>query len=169
MKIKRKKVFKGKIFSVEEIRGRFGKKQIEADIIIFPKTVAILPLIGRDKIVLIKQYRLPARKELWEIPAGKLEKGEGPVAGARRELKEETGFSSGKMEKLAEFYPSPGYLTEYTYLFRTEVLKSGRQSLDSDELINRVEVFRIEEVLEMIKKKKIIDAKTILATAWHIK
>jgi len=169
MKFKKKIIYKGKEISLELIEGKIFQKEIEKEIVVFPKTVGILPLIEKDKIVLVRQYRFPAKKELWEIPAGKLEKGEKPEVGARRELKEETGFTAGKLEKIGEFYPTPGYSTEYMHLFRATLLMKGKQSLDEDEIIKNVKVFDLREILEMIEKKKIIDAKTILAVFSEIK
>jgi len=164
MKIKKvKKIYKGKEFSLELIEGKSGEKEIKKEVISFPNTVAVLPLVGKDKIILVRQYRFPVKKEIWEIPAGKLKKGEIPESGAKRELKEETGFGVVKLEKIAEFYKSPGYTTEYMYLFRAFGLKKGRQIFDKDEIIKKVKIFDIKEALEMIKNKKIIDAKTILA------
>ena len=162
-------IYKGREISLELIEGKINKKEIKKAIIIFPKTVAILPLTSKDKIVLVKQYRFPPKKELWEIPAGKLEKGEKPEIGVKRELKEETGFEAGKLEKIREFYLSPGYSTEYMYLFKATSLKKGKQLFDKGEMIKDVKIFKLKEVLEMIKKKKIIDAKTILAVISEIK
>lgn len=163
MKIKRiRQIYKGKELSLNLIVARENQKEIEKEVIVFPKTVAILPLIG-DKIVLIKQYRFPTKKEIWEIPAGKLRKKEKPEIGAKRELKEETGLGAKKLEKIGEFYLSPGYSTEYMYLFRAKSLKKGKQSLDEDEIIKNIKIFNLKEALQMIKRKEIIDAKTILA------
>jgi len=161
--IKVKKIYKGQEFSLNLIEGRFDKKKILKEVVVFPNSVAILPFIDRNKIVLIKQYRFPAQKEIWEIPAGKVNKGEQPQIAARRELKEETGFETKKLEKIAEFYKSPGYSTEYMHLFKAILSKKGKQLLDSDEIINKIKIFSLKEALEMIKKKKIIDSKTILA------
>jgi ADP-ribose pyrophosphatase len=163
MKMKGTTIYKGREISLKLIEGKIEKKEIKKEIVVFPKTVAILPFLKKDKIVLVRQYRFPAKKELWEIPAGKLERGERPEMGAKRELKEETGFLARKLEKISEFYLTPGYSTEYMYLFRAAILKEKKQILNEGELIKNVRVFSKKEILEMIKNKKIIDAKTILA------
>jgi len=163
MKIKRvKEIYKGSEVGVKLIKAKFGKKEIKKDVVLHKNSVGILPLIGKEKIVLVKQYRFPAKEELWEIPAGMLEKNEKPIKAAKRELKEETGFEAKKLLKIAEFYKSPGYNTEYMHLFKASQLKKGKQYLDEDELINRVKVFSLKEVLKMMKRKEIVDAKTII-------
>ncbi len=164
MKItKIKKIYQGREASLNLIEVKFQRRKISKEVVIHPNTVAILPLIGKNKIVLVRQYRFPAKKELWEIPAGKLKKKERPQKAAQRELKEETGFKAGKWEKIAEFYNSPGYTTEYMCLLKATHLKKGKKSPDEDELIRKIKIFTLNEALEMIKKKKIVDAKTILA------
>jgi ADP-ribose pyrophosphatase len=154
---------RGNVILFEVFEEEVGKAKIKRDVVKFPKTVGILPLIGKDKIVLIRQFRFPINKEIWEIPAGKLDKGEKPEIGAKRELKEETGYEAKEVKKIGEFYLSPGYSTEYMYLFLARGLKKGEQSLDKGEKIKEVKIFSKKEVLEMIKTRKIVDAKTILA------
>jgi ADP-ribose pyrophosphatase len=154
---------KGNVVLFEVFEEEIGKAKIKRDVVKFPKTVGILPLIGKDKIVLIRQFRFPINKEIWEIPAGKLDRGEKPKIGAKRELKEETGYEAKELKKIGEFYLSPGYSTEYMYLFLAKGLKKGEQSLDRGEKIKEVKIFSKKEVLKMIKTRKIVDAKTILA------
>jgi ADP-ribose pyrophosphatase len=163
MKKKLLKKCKGNVVLFEVFEEEIGKAKIKRDVVKFPKTVGILPLIGKDKIVLIREFRFPINKEIWEIPAGKLDRGEKPEIGAKRELKEETGYEAKELKKIGEFYLSPGYSTEYMYLFLATGLKKGEQSLDKGEKIKEVKIFSKKEVLKMIKSRKIVDAKTILA------
>lgn len=165
----KKRVYKGKTISLDVIEGRVRGRRIRHEVVVFPNCVAILPVIKKGKVILLKQYRFPVEKELWEVPAGKLEKNERPKTGAKRELEEETGFVAGRLERVGEFYVAPGYSTEYMYLFRATSLKKGKQLLDDDEVINRIKVFDLKEVLEMIRNKSIIDAKTILAIMHEIR
>ncbi len=161
--MKKEIIYQGKIFSVERVR----KKGKDGEIINFPKTVAIIPLISKNEIVLISQYRFPLRKYIWEIPAGKLEKGEKPEKGAERELLEETGFRPGKLERLSEFYISPGYSKEYMFLFKAINLRKENQfTIPKEELIREVKIFKLREVKTMIKEKKILDIKTILGISF---
>ena len=166
MKEKSKILYQDKEISLKLIEKKILKKKVKAVILDFPKTVGVLPVDESGKIILVKQYRFPAKKELWEIPAGKLKKGEKPELGAKRELKEETGFEAKKLKKMAEYFVSPGYTSEYQYLFVAKDLKKGKQLLEKDEIIKKVKAFSLNEILKMIKEKKIIDAKTILAISY---
>src|SRR5580700_11822377 len=75
-------------------------------------SAVMMPVDDRGRILLVRQYRLPARQYLWELPAGRLDEGETPLKAAKRELQEETGYSAKKWEKLASYFPSPGYVSE---------------------------------------------------------
>jgi len=163
VKIKTIKKLKGPTATFKIIKVEIEGEEYEKNFIQFRNTVGILPLIGKDKIVLIRQFRFPINKEIWEIPAGKLDRGEKPELGAKRELEEETGYVTKELKKIGEFYLSPGYSTEYMYLFLARGLKKGEQNLDKGEKIKEVKIFSKNEVLEMIKSRKIVDAKTILA------
>jgi ADP-ribose pyrophosphatase len=163
MKIKTIKKLKGPTATFKIIKVEIKGEEYEKNFIQFRNTVGILPLIEKDKIVLIRQFRFPINKEIWEIPAGKLDKGEKPEIGAKRELKEETGYEARELKKIGEFYLNPGYSTEYMYLFLAKGLKKGKQGLDKGEKIREVKIFSRKEVLKMIKTRKIVDAKTILA------
>jgi len=154
---------KGNVFLFEVFEEKIGKSKIKRDVVKSPKAIGILPLLDKNKIVLIRQFRFAINKEIWEIPAGMLRKGEKPEVGAKRELKEETGYEAKELKKIGEFYLSPGYSTEYMYLFLARGLKKGEQSLEKGEKIKEVKIFSKKEVLKMIKSRKIVDAKTILA------
>lgn len=122
--------------------------------------VAILPVTKDKKIVMVRQYRKPAEKELWEIPAGKLEHDESPDECARRELEEETGYK-GNLKKIFEFYTSPGFSNEYLYLYTATDLVPGMQHLDPDELLDLRE-FSLDEIKKMTLSGIIKDAKTLI-------
>lgn len=115
-----------------------------------------------NKILLVKQYRFPYGKELYEIPAGKLNKGEDPMAAAARELTEETGCIAKSLKRLCEVYPSPGYTDEIIYVYLAEEITQSEQHLDEDEFINTC-YMDINEVLCLIEQGKICDAKTLAA------
>ncbi|MBI4008176.1 MAG: NUDIX hydrolase, partial [Planctomycetes bacterium] len=127
-------------------------------------SAAIIPMLPDSRIIIIKQYRYAVKNTLYEIPAGTLEPGETPLQCAHRELKEETGYTAGKMEKLIQFYPSPGISNELMHLFLAKDLKKagrgGSRTALSDETLAVLEV-NMDEAIEMIKNGKIIDAKTI--------
>lgn len=130
------------------------------DLVDHPGAVAILPLLPDGRIVLVRQYRYAVQKELLEIPAGTLEKGEEPLDCARRELKEETGFKAGKIVKLMCCYTAPGYSNEQIHFYKaTQLLKVNKKTA-LNEFIN-VEIVNLDDVFKMIKKNVITDAKTI--------
>lgn len=114
------------------------------------------------KIPLVLQYRYAYKKEVWEIPAGKLEKGEDPITCARRELIEEVGLSCDDLTLISKLYPSPGYTNEIIYIYFADNCKFIGQKLDSGEFLN-VKYFTINELLEMAKSGEICDAKTLVA------
>src|ERR1700723_1454751 len=97
---------------------------------------AVMMAVDKKKrILLVKQYRLPAQQYLWELPAGRLDPGETPLQAARRELVEETGYKARKFAKLAMFYPSPGFLAEKMTIYLATGLKAGKSTPMEDERI----------------------------------
>ena len=113
-------------------------------------------------IALVRQFRYAYHEEIYEIPAGKLNKGEDPMAAAARELTEETGLIATSLKLLSVLYPTPGYTNEKIYIYEAEGLQRGEGHLDEGEFLD-VEYFSEEEVLAMIKGGTIKDAKTIAA------
>lgn len=121
-------------------------------------------------IVMERQYRHAANQFLWELPAGKLEAGEDPVAGAQRELEEETGYRARKWRPLLTYYASPGFLGEAMLAYLAEDLYVGEAHPEDDEKIE-VRLVKLSDVLEMIAKGAIHDGKTlnaILFYAWML-
>lgn len=155
-------IFDGKIISVQVDRVRLPNGETASrEIVKHPGAVAVLaPLQG--KLLVVEQFRAPLRRNLVEIPAGKLDKGEAPEAAAARELKEETGFTAGRMTLLHSFYTAPGFCDELIYLYFAEDLQAGDRQPDEDEF---VECFAItaDEAQAMIREGRIGDAKTLLA------
>jgi ADP-ribose pyrophosphatase len=160
-KISTESIYKGKIFEVSQDRIREGEIEYEREIILHDGSAVIVPVFDDNTVALVKQYRHPAEKYLFEIPAGSLEKDESPEIGARRELEEEIGVSAGKLEKLSEFYVSPGFLSEKMFVFLATDLSETTQNLEEDELIE-IEKFTFEQAFEMIRKNEIEDAKTMI-------
>ena len=142
-----------------------GGRQSERDIIRHNGSVVILAMDrSKDKkdpwIVVERQYRHAARQFLWELPAGKLEPGEDALAGAERELAEETGYSAKKWKLLVEYYPSPGFLGESMKVFVAEGLVAGDAHPEDDEQIE-FRLVKLSELLKMIEKGAILDGKTL--------
>jgi len=124
-------------------------------------SAVMMPLDEKKRVLLVRQYRLPARQSLWELPAGRVDKGESVLQGAKRELREETGLRAKRWTKLASFYVSPGFLAEKMTIFVAQELTQGETEFMEDERIE-VRWFSRRDVDAMIRDGKIIDAKTII-------
>lgn len=154
------RIYTGKTISLRvdtvEVPNRGYQKR---EIVEHKGAVAIVALTSDNKVVLVKQYRKAIEKELWEIPAGKIEIGENPKECAIRELKEETGYSAENMKLIHKFYTSAGFSNQKVYIFLAENLIPGDTSFDEDEIIE-VKELDINEVYKMIERNEIEDAKT---------
>jgi ADP-ribose pyrophosphatase len=135
--------------------------EIKRAIVQHAGSAVMMPVDERGRILLVKQYRLPARQYLWELPAGRVDEGETVLKAAKRELAEETGFRAKQWKKIAEFYPSPGFLAEKMTIFLATGLKAGESKPMEDE---RIELgwFTHREVGQLIRAGKIRDAKTMI-------
>lgn len=126
-----------------------------------PGAVAIVPLIGED-VLLVRQFRLAASREMLEIPAGTLNVDEDPLACAERELQEETGYKPGVLEALGGIFVAPGYTTEFIHLYLARDLSESRLDMDDDEFIELVRM-PLREAIEMLNTGEIIDGKSATA------
>ncbi|MGM0428146.1 MAG: NUDIX hydrolase [Thermodesulfobacteriota bacterium] len=134
----------------------------DMDVIRHPGAAAIVAFPEPGQLLLVRQYRYPLDACIWEIPAGTLNPDEAPLACARRELEEETGYCAGTWETLGSITPVPAYSDERIHLFVATELKTGQQQLDADEILNARSV-PWNKVMEMIPHGEIQDAKTISA------
>ncbi len=156
-----KKVFSGRVFEVTVDTVREGDKTYVRDVVHHPGSAVILPAFDDGTIALVRQYRHPAVRYLLELPAGTLNENESPTAGAARELEEELGLIAGRMEKLSEFFVSPGFCEEKMWLYLATDLTATAQRLEEDELIEVVRL-PIDQALQMITDGEVEDAKTII-------
>lgn len=132
------------------------------EIVEHPGAVAIIPILDNKKLLVVKQYRTAARKNLMEIPAGTLEPDEPPLSCARRELNEETGYVARHFRKLFSCYLAPGYSTEKIHFFLATQLVRTKASQAEDEAIT-VQAMDLHQALKAIERGRIQDAKTISA------
>ena len=123
--------------------------------------VVILPIVS-NKILMVKQYRYPIKSDSLELPAGYMHSNETAKECAVRELKEETGFTAGKMEKILEYHPSTEYSDQVYHIFVADDLKDGETDRERYEIID-VEVMKTESVIEKIMDGTITDGRTIIA------
>lgn len=122
----------------------------------------IAAVTDERKMVMVRQYRKPANRVVFEVPAGKIDPGEEPLATAARELKEETGYTADNIEFITSFYPTVGYSEEQLYLFLASGLTAGETSFDENEAIDLEEV-EITMLHDMVMKGEIHDAKSMIA------
>ena len=132
----------------------------EMDFVQHPGAAAMVPMLNNAEVVLIKQYRHAIREFIWEIPAGTLDPNESPLACARRELIEETGYSATDWHQLGTITPLPGCSDERIHIFLASDLKAAEQHLDDDEML-KVHPIKFNVALQMILTGEISDGKTI--------
>lgn len=162
-------VYEGKVFGIrrDELIEPSGVRTTR-EMITHPGSVVVLPVLPDGRVLLIQQYRYAARQYLWELVAGRMDHGETPEEGAARELKEETGYSAKKLKVFLEFFPTPGFLEEKMYLLLAEGLTSGEPTPEDDEKII-AKAYTHKQLDEMLRKKKLRDAKTIAGVLYYLK
>ncbi|MBC8080265.1 MAG: NUDIX hydrolase [Gorillibacterium sp.] len=161
-------IFQGKVITVdvETVKLPNGASS-KREIVRHPGAVCVLAIVG-ERMLVVEQYRKAMSRNLVEIPAGKLEKGEDPLEAARRELQEETGFSTKQLKKIFTFYSAPGFCDELLHLYVAEELEAGVASPDEDEFLDCSAITLVEAKL-LIDEGRIADAKTIIAVhAWEL-
>lgn len=161
--VSHRRIYDGKILSLEldEIQEAGGAKALR-EVVRHRGSVAALPVDEDGRLALVRQYRHPVGRALWEVPAGLLEKGESPEQAIRREIEEEVGRRARDLESLAVFHPTPGFCDEVLHLFRATRLSETPVRLDDDEVLDR-KWFTLEEAREMLRAGEVRDAKTLIA------
>lgn len=164
--IEREVIYQGKIFDVEKhvVSLPNGNTSVR-ELVYHNGAVAVLVVDESEKIVMVEQYRKAFESMSLEIPAGKLEKGEEPLASAKRELEEETGYTAESLEKIFSFYGAPGFCSERVDVFVAKGLSAGEMNLDEDEFLN-VKRYTFDEAVDLLDQGIITDAKTIMAIQW---
>ncbi len=155
-------VFDGKLFDVTI--ERWGDH--EREIVEHPGAVTVVAVDAEDRVVLVRQLREPARRELLELPAGTLDEGEEPEACARRELEEETGLRGGQWERGPTFWTTPGFCRELMHLFFAEDVREGETRQQPDEEIELVRV-PLSELRSKIDELE--DAKTLAGLLLYLR
>jgi len=158
-----KRIFDGRVIRlrVDTVRREDGQETVR-EVVEHAPVIAVLALDTEDTLILVKQYRTPAGKELLEIPAGGIEPGEGPEEAVIRELQEETGFKPLELVRLGGFYSAPGFCDEYLHIFlATRLVASRLHAEDTDE----IEIVRValNDIPALVAAGGIEDAKTLAA------
>ena len=160
-------IYKGRVFSVETGRRRFPNgTEHDVAIVRHAPSVVLIPIDGDGSVIIIKQYRAPLDREIWEFPAGRLDEGESAEDAARRECEEEIGLVPQRLERLGGFYPAPGFCDEELIFFRVSDLRQpppdSPNKPDEDEDITTRAV-PVAEVRAMLARGEIVDLKTAYA------
>ena len=160
--ISSREVLKNKLFTiVEEVAKDPDGFEIKRFIVRHPGSAVMMAVDSEERILLVRQFRLPAEDYLWELPAGRLDPGESALEAAKRELREETGYEGKKWTELTSFWASPGYVAEKMNVFLAQELTEGQQQPMEDERIE-IRWFSKADVGKMIRAGQITDAKTMV-------
>lgn len=160
-------VFDGRIFRVQVDQVRFPNgNTVNVEIVRHPRSVVLVPMPDAHHVILVRQYRYPVDRWLWELPAGTLDPGEEPEAAAWRECHEEIGLVPRRLERLGAFLPTPGYCDEEMIVFRIDGLEepTTAAALDEDEIIEP-RTFTLAEARAMVERGEIADMKTVIGLA----
>lgn len=161
-----KLILRGRNFSfyTDEVELSNGRRT-QRDVVRHPGSVAIIPVLPDGRVVMVRQYRYAAGKTLLEIPAGTMELDESPLKCAYRELREETGYEAGEMEKVLSCFIAPGYSSEVIHFYVARNLREVGGDQEQDEDIS-VERYDPKKILEMIRENTVDDAKTIIGLVY---
>jgi len=166
-----KTVFQGRVFRVTSDRVKEPNGIVaQRDVVRHSGSVVILAVDDHDaepRVLLERQYRYAAEDCLWELPAGRIDPGESPLAGARRELLEETGYRAKNWKRALFFYPSPGFMDETMTVYLARGLTPGPAQPEEDEFIT-CKLLRLSQVLNMVWSGRIRDGKTIAGVLWLV-
>lgn len=165
-KLSGKRVYSGKILNLEVDEVGLADGSVSVREVVRHSGGAAVLYVEDGKALLVKQFRYPYGKEIYEIPAGKIDEGESPYAAAQRELEEETGFKA-ELSPLARIYPSPGYTDEIIYIFLAKNSTRSRQNLDKGEFLT-AEFIPLDKVVNMVESGEICDAKTVTAICKYL-
>jgi ADP-ribose pyrophosphatase len=167
--LKSEVLFQGKVFRLQrDTVIEPGGVQVERDVIVHPGSVVVLPVFKDGRVLLIRQYRHSVGEFLWELVAGRKEPNEMPVAAARRELIEETGYTAKRLRKLMRVVPTPGFVNEWMWIFAAEGLTEGVAQPEEDEKI-MPRIFTLKQTEKMIERGTLRDAKSICGILYYMR
>jgi len=160
-------IYEGKAFGVrrDELIEPTGVRTVR-EVVTHPGSVVLLPVLPDGRIVMVRQYRHACRQYLWELVAGRMERGENPRKGAERELLEETGYRAKKISVFLDMFPTPGFLEERMYLLLAEGLRAGSPQPEEDEKLI-VAAYNRKELEGMMLSGKLRDAKSIAGLLFY--
>ena len=167
--LRSKMIYKGPVFGVrrDEVIEPGGFR-VTREVITHPGSVVVLPAFPDGRILLVRQYRHATRQFLWELVAGRIDKGENPRKAAARELIEETGYRAKRFHVFLDIFPTPGFLEERMYILLAEDLTLGKAEPEEDEKIT-CKAFTHGELEMMIRRNKIRDAKSVAGILYYLR
>ena len=161
--LKSETLLKGRAFAIRrDLMRTPDGRETKFDIIEHGGSVVIVPLDSDGNLLFVRQYRHAAGQDLLELPAGTLDEEEEPAVCAAREIREETGFAAGRLEKIGDFYLAPGYSTEFMVVFLATDLKHDPLEADADEFLS-VEKIPVQQAIELAERGEMPDAKSLAA------
>jgi ADP-ribose pyrophosphatase len=167
--LQRRWVYRGPVFNVRQDRVvEPGGVRAVRDVVVHSGSVVLLPVLNDGRILLVRQYRHAVERSLWELVAGRIDPRERPLAAARRELAEETGYRARSFRRLLEYFPTPGFLTERMVVYLVRGLRPGAARPEEDErlIVRSCSLRRLER---MIRAGRIRDGKTILSLLFYLR
>ena len=160
-------IYQGRLVRLDLDDLEFGGRQFQRENLIHPGAAAVVPVLANGDVVLVRQFRYAVQRELLEIPAGTLERGERPAACARRELMEEAGFRAGRLRHIGRCYPVPGYSTERIEIFVATGLTPCRSRPEFDEQLTVRRVSQ-RQILRLMRRGTIVDAKSLVGLFYYL-
>ena len=167
--ISSEELFHGNVFDVKRERVREpGGIETTREFVVHNGSVVILPVLEDGRILMVCQYRHSIGDYLWELVAGRMEQGENPLSGAKRELLEETGYTARRWEKILDVFPTPGFVSEKMIVYVARNLRAGVARPEEDERIV-TKVFTTRELEEQIRTGKLRDAKSVAGILYYMR
>lgn len=165
-----RKVLGTPVFDVHEVVVTDSRgKQLQRSVVTHSGSAVVMPQDDDGRVLLVSQYRAPVDAKVWELPAGRIDKGETPVVAAKRELIEETGLRASRWKRLASIYPTPGFVSEKMHLYLATGLRQGLAAPEGDEELE-LRWFARQELEKMVDRGTLNDGKTLTALllAWRL-
>jgi len=159
--VKRQRIYRGRIITLVREVYQAGGRRFAREIIRHPGAVVVVPMVDRSHLLFVRQYRRAVGRELLELPAGTLNRGESRLACARRELEEETGWRAHRLKRISQFYTAPGVLSEEMTVFLAEGLSPSAAHPEPDEIVTPV-MLSLRAASRKVQTGAIRDAKSII-------
>jgi ADP-ribose pyrophosphatase len=167
--ISRKTLYHGSVFDVRrDTVVEPGGVRATRDIVVHNGSIVVLPVFDDGRLLLIRQYRHSVGGNLLELVAGRIDPGERPLPGAKRELLEETGYTARRWQKILDLFPTPGFVSERMVIYVARGLRAGPAHPEADERIT-ARAFPPRKIENWIRTGKLRDAKSVAAILYYLR